>query len=104
MQPFILKLRSNVMFPKLCAADFFKVLDIYTSFQPKLSKCCHEVMIDNVGDCAMLLEKMVISKENKKVVTFLAVTCNATRDQRWLTRKRSSPSALTEYKSIQTKN
>ena len=36
-------------------------------------------MVDNVGDRVMFLEKVGISK--KKVITFLAVTCNATRDQ-----------------------
>ena len=46
------------MFPELCAVEdlqvrrgFFKILNIYTSFQPKLSKCCHEVMVNNVGSC-----------------------------------------------------
>ena len=36
-------------------------------------------MVDNVGDRVMLLEKVVIPK--KKVITFLAVTGNTTRDQ-----------------------
>ena len=44
-----------------CAADFFEIHDIYTSFQPKLSKCYHEVIIDNVGDRVMLPGKLVIS-------------------------------------------
>ena len=40
------------MFPKLCRGRFagvlrfFLIFDIYTSFQSKLSKCCHEVMVD----------------------------------------------------------
>ena len=74
------------MFHKLCAVEdlqvrrkFFKIVDIYTSFQPKLSKCCHKVMVDNVGDRVIFLEKVVISK--KKDISFLVVTCNATRDQ-----------------------
>ena len=56
------------------------MLNVYTSFQPKLSKCCHEIRIDNVGDRVIVPEKMVISKNIKKVITFLAVTCSATRD------------------------
>ena len=36
-------------------------------------------MVDNVGDCGMLLEKVVISR--KKVITFFSVICNAIRDQ-----------------------
>ena len=59
------------MFPEVCAVEelqvcrrFFKVLDIYTSFQPKLSKCCHEVIVDNVGDRVTLPQK-VISKNKR---------------------------------------
>ena len=36
-------------------------------------------MIDNVGDGVVLPEKVVISQ--KVVITFLAITGNATRDQ-----------------------
>ena len=39
----------------------FKTLNIYTSFQPELSKCCHEVTVGNVGDCVMLPEKVMNS-------------------------------------------
>ena len=58
---------------------FFKVINVYTSFHPKLSKCCHEITVDNVGDRLLLSKKVVISK--KKLITFLAVTYNTTRDQ-----------------------
>ena len=61
-----------------CAAGFFEILFFYTSFQRKLSKCCHEVMVDNVGDHVMLPKKVVVFK--KKVITFLVATC-ATPDQ-----------------------
>ena len=57
---------------QLCAADF--ILNIYTSFQPKLNKCCHEVMVDNVGDRVMLAKKVVNSKQ--KINTFLAIKMN----------------------------
>ena len=49
-------------------------LNIYTSFQPKLSECCHEVMVNNVRDCVMLMEKVVIFKK-KEVIIFVAVSC-----------------------------
>ena len=51
--------------------------NIYTSFQPKSSKCHQQVVVNNVGDRVMFPEKVVISK--KKIFTFLAVT--ATRNQ-----------------------
>ena len=62
------KLKSNTsctpVFPELCAVEdlqvccgFLKILIVYTSFQPKLSQCRHEVMVDNVGDCVMLPKK-----------------------------------------------
>ena len=63
-----------------CATGIFKILDIYhlffkyfNSFQPKLSNCCNEIMDDNVGDRVMLAKK--------RIIAFLAVTCNATRHQ-----------------------
>ena len=58
---------------------FSKIFNIYASFQQKLSKCCHEVMVDNVGDRVVLPEKVVNSK--KRSSPLLAVTYNATRDQ-----------------------
>ena len=66
----------------VCRGRFADVprLNIYASFQLKLNKCCHEVMINNVRNCVMLLEKVMISRK-KKVITFLAVICNAIRDQ-----------------------
>ena len=55
------------------------LLNIYTSFQQKLNKCCHEVMVDNVGDHVVAQKSGDFQK--KKVITFLAVICNAIRDQ-----------------------
>ena len=58
------------MFPKLCAVEdsqacrgFFKILHIYTSFQPELNKCCREVTVGNIGDRVTLPEKVVNSKK-----------------------------------------
>ena len=63
-------------------SGFFKILIIYTSFQPELSKCCHEVMIGNIGDRVMLHKKLVKSnKKKKKKIIHLAVTCNAISKQ-----------------------
>ena len=66
----------------VCRGRFAGVprLNIYTSFQLKSNKCCHEVLVDNVGDCVMLLEKVMIFRK-KKVINFLAVICNAICDQ-----------------------
>ena len=46
-----------------CAAGFFKILNFYSCFQPKLRKYCYEVMVDNSGDRVVLPEKVVISKK-----------------------------------------
>ena len=53
----------------VCRGRFSDVsrLNIYTSFQLKLNKCCHEVMVDNVGDRVMLLEKVVISRKKRSL-------------------------------------
>ena len=53
-------------------------------------------MVSNVGDCVLLPEKVVISPQ-KKVKTFLAVTCNATRDQHELIRVAVVPRNLFNF-------
>ena len=61
---------------------FFEIHDIYPSFQTKLDKCCHEVMVNNFGDCVMAPKKEVISeKQKEKFSIFLAVTCYVTHHQ-----------------------
>ena len=37
---------------------FFKILNIHTNFEPRLSKCCHDLMVDNVEDRVMLPEEV----------------------------------------------
>ena len=61
--------------------DIFRELNIYTSFQPKLSKCYREVMIDNVGDRVMLPKKIVVIKKKSSPfslspVMLLAINMN----------------------------
>ena len=56
--------------------------NIYTSFQLTVSKCCDEILVDNVGDRVMIPEKVVISKKKeRKFIIFLAVSSNVTPDQ-----------------------
>ena len=57
-------------------------------------------MVDNIGDHVVLPEKVVISK--KKVITFLVVTCNATRDQHELIYVAVVPQYLFSFFTVPT--
>ena len=61
-------------------------------------------MVNNVGERVMLPEKVVISKIKKKkqVITFLAVTCNAIRDQPELVRVACVPRNLFSFFTVPT--
>ena len=48
-----------------CVLRVFKIFNTYTSFQSKLTECCHKVKVNDVGDRGMLLEKVVISEKTK---------------------------------------
>ena len=57
-------------------------------------------MVNNVGNRVMSPEKVVISK--KKVITFLVVTCNATRDRHELIHVAVVPRNLFSFFTVQT--
>ena len=65
------------------AAGFFKILNIYTSLQPKASKFYHKVMVDHVEDRVLVLccpKKWCDLKKNKVIdfslVMLLAININ----------------------------
>ena len=45
------------VFAKLGATGFFKIPNIYTSFQLKLTTYCHKLTVDTVRDRVMLPKK-----------------------------------------------
>ena len=57
-------------------------------------------MIDNVADRVVLPEKVVISKT--KIITFLTVACNATRDQHELIQVAVVPRNLFSFFTVPT--
>ena len=57
-------------------------------------------MVNNIGDRGALHEKVVITE--KKVMTFLAVTCKATRDQHDLIHVAAVPRNLFYFFTVPT--
>ena len=59
-------------------------------------------MVNNVGYRVMLPEVVISKNKTKKVITFLAVTCNATSDQHELIHVAVVPHNLFSFFTVPT--